>query len=189
MGAQPRLTTLEERCASLRAKLHIVKPLVERSPLIALALSRCTLCNGSGRLWSGADCGCVKRGLFRACYKRYLTLGDYEGRMAQLSYAQEYRPSRPRMFGRKREEYRADFELIARRTLDEPEYALFRLHFVAGRDWKYCCPRLKLSRGNFFHSVFRVEERLGPVYRDLLPYALFPLDEYFQETIRRPTSN
>jgi hypothetical protein len=27
--------------------------------------------------------------------------------------------------------------------------------------------------------VYRIEQRLGRVYRELEPYALFPLDEYF----------
>ena len=36
-----------------------------------------------------------------------------------------------------------------------------------------------MDRGNFFHAVYRVEQKLGKVFRELKPYALYPLDEYF----------
>ena len=36
-----------------------------------------------------------------------------------------------------------------------------------------------MDRGNFFHAVYRIEQKLGKVFRELKPYALFPLDEYF----------
>jgi hypothetical protein len=48
-----------------------------------------------------------------------------------------------------------------------------------GAEWRLCCRRLKIDKGNFFHMVYRIEQRLGRVYRELEPYALFPLDEYF----------
>jgi hypothetical protein len=83
-------------------------------------------------------------------------------------------------WGRKDEEYIADFCLVSRRSLDESEYRLFRYHFLLGADWKLCCRRLGLERGNFFHAVYRIEQKLGRVFRELEPYSLFPLDEYFQ---------
>ena len=36
-----------------------------------------------------------------------------------------------------------------------------------------------MDRGNFFHSVYRIEQRLGRMFRELQPYLLFPLDDYF----------
>jgi hypothetical protein len=81
-------------------------------------------------------------------------------------------------WGIKRAEYCADFVLIARRHLSAKEFALFRMHFLEGRDFRYCCPRLGLDRGNFFHAVYRIEERLGRVFREITPYGLFPVDEY-----------
>jgi hypothetical protein len=36
-----------------------------------------------------------------------------------------------------------------------------------------------MDRGNFFHEVYRIEQRLGRVFRELQPYGLYPLDEYF----------
>ena len=36
-----------------------------------------------------------------------------------------------------------------------------------------------MSRGNFFHAVYRIEQKLGRMFRELQPYPLFPLDDYF----------
>jgi hypothetical protein len=78
----------------------------------------------------------------------------------------------------KREEYCADFELIARRVLTEVELRLFRLHFLERGDWKLCTRRLTIDRGNFFHAVYRIEQKLGRAYSELKPYALHPADDY-----------
>jgi hypothetical protein len=36
-----------------------------------------------------------------------------------------------------------------------------------------------MDRGNFFHAVYRIEQKLGRVFRELEPYSLFPVDDYF----------
>jgi hypothetical protein len=82
-------------------------------------------------------------------------------------------------FGMKEEEYMADFCLVSKRALEPLEYDIFRCHFLLGADWRLCCRRLKLDRGSFFHHLYRIEQKLGRVYRELQPHALFPLDEYF----------
>jgi len=82
-------------------------------------------------------------------------------------------------WGRKDEEYIADFTLVSRRTLTTDEYTIFKYHFLLGADWKLCCRKLKMDRGNFFHAVYRIQQKLGKVFRELEPYALYPLDEYF----------
>ncbi len=76
----------------------------------------------------------------------------------------------------------ADFVLVSKRTLDELEYKIFRFHFLMGADWKLCCQRLSLDRGDFFHHVYRIQQMMGRTFRELQPYALFPLDEYFTST-------
>lgn len=88
------------------------------------------------------------------------------------------------VWGRKDEEYIADFCLVSRRTLNDFEYKIFKYHFLLGGDWKLCCRKLGLDRGNFFHAVYRIEQKLGRVFRELKPYGLFPLDEYFYSTTR-----
>ena len=82
-------------------------------------------------------------------------------------------------WGRKDEDYSADFMLITKRTLTPEEYKLFTFHYLLGADWKLCCRRMKLERGLFFHAAYRVEQKLGKVFRELKPYALYPLNDYF----------
>ncbi len=86
------------------------------------------------------------------------------------------------IWGRKDEEYVADFSLVTRRTLSAEEYRIFKYHFLLGADWNLCCRRLNIERKSFFHIVYRIEQRLGRVFRELKPYALFPVDEYFQSS-------
>jgi hypothetical protein len=39
--------------------------------------------------------------------------------------------------------------------------------------------KLDTDRGSFFHEVYRIEQKLGKVFRELEPHALYPVDEYF----------
>ena len=80
---------------------------------------------------------------------------------------------------RDHEEDIADFTLISKRCLDDFEQKLFRYHFLLGADWKLCSRQLHIDRGNFFHAVYRIEQKLGRTFRELEPYPLHPLDEYF----------
>jgi hypothetical protein len=87
-------------------------------------------------------------------------------------------------WGMKDEEFMSDFCLVSKRALEEDEYQIFRFHFLLGGDWRLCCRRLKMDRGSFFHQLYRIEQKLGRVYRELKPHALFPLDEYFGGKVR-----
>jgi hypothetical protein len=33
--------------------------------------------------------------------------------------------------------------------------------------WKLCCRQLGTDRGNFFHAVYRIEQKLGRVFAEL----------------------
>jgi hypothetical protein len=103
----------------------------------------------------------------------------------------EANPGRQRksVWGMKNEEYIADFCLVGRRTLNEKDYKIFKYHFLLGADWKLCCRKLNMDRGSFFHEVYRIQQKLGRAFRELEPYALFPLDEYFGGTGKRPAGN
>jgi hypothetical protein len=92
------------------------------------------------------------------------------------------------VWGRKDEEYIADFCLVSRHNLDDFEYKLFRFHFILGADWRLCCRQLKMDKGVFFHAVYRIQQKLGRAFQELAPYALFPLTEYFGGTVRRDLS-
>jgi hypothetical protein len=85
----------------------------------------------------------------------------------------------------KDEEYVADFCLVSRRALSLREHRIFRYHYLLGADWKLCCQKLNTDRGSFFHEIYRLEQKLGRVFRELEPHALFPVDEYFNYTGRQ----
>ena len=154
-----------------------------RSETLALAMYNCTQCHGSGlrlsRKVALQPCNCVLRSIFRICYGRFLRCVTQEKYLSRVSMEPHVGRSRPSTWGRKDEEYIADFCLVSRRVLDEEELRLFRFHFLLGADWRLCTRRLKMDRGNFFHAVYRIEQKLGRVFREVEPYCLFPLDEYF----------
>jgi hypothetical protein len=81
--------------------------------------------------------------------------------------------------GRRNEEFAADFYLVSKRTLTPAEFRIFKYHFLLGADWRLCCRKLKTERGIFFHAVYRIEQKLGKTFRELEPYSLYPIDEYF----------
>lgn len=156
-----------------------------RSDVIALASSSCTTCMGYGvrnaEYATGLPCKCVFRAIFRACYAkfRYCTAMNPHVSTARLEHVSGA-VNGPRIYGRKNEEYVADFCAISRRVLENQlEYKLFRFHFLLGADWKLCSRQLKMNRGDFFHAVYRIEQKLGRAYRELKPYGLYPLNEYF----------
>lgn len=156
-----------------------------RSETLALAQQSCTLCYGlglcQGRSGSTRPCNCVFRAIFRACYARFKQCASKEKHISRVSL--EANPGRQRkgLWGRKDEEFMADFVLVSRRVLGEDSFAyrLFKYHFLLGADWKLCCRKLAIERGEFFHEVYRIQQKLGRVFRELEPYALFPIDEYF----------
>jgi hypothetical protein len=160
-----------------------------RSMTIGLAKTTCALCHGYGlRLIRGGKevpCSCVFRAIFRACYYRFRECVAKEKHMSTVTL--EFCPGREgrRSYSRKTEEYIADFCLVSRRTLDESQYRIFRFHFLLGADWKLCCRQMKIDRGNFFHEVYRIQQKLGRTFAELEPYALFPLDEYFSPYVRK----
>jgi len=165
-------------------------PWTERD-CMALALVSCNRCFGSGSHTTGWPerfdvCACVLRAAFRACYERWRDIAEDQlfsrlGSSAMSRFGRGEAGRRSWFWARPREEYRADFELLARRSLDGWHYAIFRLHFLEGLDWRACCAQLQMERGNFFHSVYRIEERLGRAYSEAVPYALFPVCDYFSQ--------
>ena len=163
-----------------------------RSETLALATENCAHCEGEGlrvrRNGELAACGCVLRSIFRACYQRFRQCANKDLLSSRNSL--EYGATRdlPGTWSRKNEEYVADFLRISERTLTEEEYRLFRYHFLLGADWRLCCRKLDMDKGNFFHAVYRIQQRLGLVFRELQPYGLYPLNEYFASSMRSKPS-
>lgn len=159
-----------------------------RSDTIALATHYCIQCHGLGlrssRRTRMGPCNCVLRAIFRACHARFRYCVMKEKDISRVSL--ERIPGREGKYtwGRKDEEYIADFTLVARRSLDDFEYRIFRYHHLLGADWKLCTRMLKMDRGNFFHTVYRIEQKLGQVFRELKPYPLYPVRDYFRTPVR-----
>jgi hypothetical protein len=164
-----------------------------RSESLALAQQSCVFCFGlglrAGRSGASTPCNCVFRGVFRACYSRFRQCVSKEKYISRVSL--EANPGRQRksVWGMKNEEYIADFCLVGKRTLNEKDYKIFKYHYLMGADWKLCCHRLNMDRGSFFHEIYRIQQKLGRAFRELEPYALFPLDEYFGGTGKRPAES
>jgi hypothetical protein len=160
-----------------------------RSTAIAIAKTNCTYCGGNGtrlvRYGREVPCNCAFRVAFRACLNRFRECTVNGAHTSTISLEATGRSRGSRVYSRKNEEYLADFCLVSRRSLNDDAHELFRLHFLLGADWRYCCVKLKIDRGTFFHGVYRIEQLLGRVFADLKPYALWPLDEYFGGTIER----
>lgn len=156
-----------------------------RSQTLALASYHCARCHGAGtingRSGQESPCNCVLRNIFRACYARFQECVEKDKQIPQVQLERGGTGGGPRRYfwSRKDEEYMADFCLVSKRHLEPQEHQVFRFHFLMGADWRLCCRRLNIDKGTFFHMVYRIEQRLGRVFRELEPYALFPLDEYF----------
>lgn len=165
-----------------------------RSETIALAKQSCTQCQGVGlrvrttRKVPDMPCNCVLREIFRICYVRFRLCLAKEKRMTHVRFEIIGGKDRRAVWGRKDEEFVADFCLVSKRVLNELEYKIFRCHFLLGADWRLCCRQLGIDRGLFFHSVYRIQQKLGRAFRELKPYPLFPLDEYFGPVVRKALS-
>ena len=169
-----------------------------RSETIGLASASCVFCRGLGLRKTpvkeeSRPCGCVFRAIFRACFVRYKTCVERAGVTSNLTLDHSEGPTGHRLWGRRNEEYIADFELVCRRSLNHDEFEVFQWHFLQGADWKVCIEKIGIDKGMFFHRVYLLQEKLGRVFRELKPYALFPLDEYFSgikltkvATMRKP---
>lgn len=165
-----------------------------RSETLALAANKCSICKGSGvkgsRGNTTAPCNCVFRRIFRVCLRRFRECVEAAKFVSRVSLEVQAGGTHRNNWGRKDEEYIADFTLISKRILTSDEQKIFKAHFLLGGEWSLCCRQMKIDRGTFFHSVYRIEQKLGRAFREIRPYALFPLDEYFNTTFReeRPSS-
>ncbi len=161
----------------------------DRSNTFGLARVSCVYCKGEDRrsVWKTkeAPCNCVFRAAFRACLNRFRLCAATESYAGAVSLDFHQGCDGRRSYSRKKEEYMADFCLVAKRTLDRDEHRVFRFHFLLGADWKLCCRQLAMDKGTFFHFVYRIERKLGRTFAELQPYPLYPVEDYFAGCIHR----
>jgi hypothetical protein len=157
-----------------------------RGILLANSDMRCVRCKGTGGE-PGRPCGCVLRRICRAVVERALRIEEMADRPVQVCLlGGGGRRARPWVvYSRANEEFAADVQLIARRVLTERQWKIFRWHHLGRATWRACSRALGMDKGQFFHEVYRLEERLGRVFREVEPYALFPTREYFAVWRRR----
>ncbi len=153
-----------------------------------LASHDCTRCHGvghrPGRKGQALSCSCVLRNIFRACFRRFRECAESETSLRGVTLERSSGQLRRCFYGRKKEEYLADFYLIARRTLTGEEFTMFKYYYLYGANWKLCMRQFGMERGPFFHTVYRIQQKLGATFRDIRPYPLFPLDDYFDNAGR-----
>jgi hypothetical protein len=142
----------------------------------------CVRCIGLGTVTGYGNkprlCACVLRRIFRQLVDRYHVVGNT--RRFTSTPNLETVPSgsdSTRTWGRKDEEYRADLWLLGKRILEPVHWQIFRRHQLGCED-SGICASLGLNRGNFFHAVYEIEERVARAAIELEPYALYPIDQY-----------
>jgi hypothetical protein len=123
-------------------------------------------------------CHCVFRAIFKACYHRFRECAASSPlKTVSLEYCGG--PGGRRVYSRKREEFMADFTLLAQRALTEDEHRIFRYYYLLSAGYKLCCRQMKIDNGEFFHYIYRIQRKLGRAFAETEPYALYPVSEYF----------
>lgn len=153
-----------------------------RSTTLALASRYCAHCHGLGLrgVYFEVPCDCVLRSIFRICYERFTEYANGDRNLTKVRFAiHSSGPNRRGSWSRTEEEFMADFILIAKRTLDELDYRVFRYRFLLGADWRLCAQKLGMDRGTCFNRIYSIQKRVGRALAEAEPYALFPLSEYF----------
>lgn len=156
-----------------------------QSNTIAMAKTGCEFCNGLGLgASSAAPCKCVLRAVYRACRSRFVQCmhaANHAGTV-KLEFTGGRAENR-QVFGRRNEEYCADFALVSKRYLNEKEYKLFRYHVMLGADAKLIARREQVPEWAVQAAISSMEAKLGAAYSSVRPYTLFPLDEYFSQVL------
>ena len=116
----------------------------------------------------------MDRDCFRSCYARFRYCTEGGG------FLRGYRSV----------EFMCDFHLACKRALNPAEWRIFSAHYLLGADWVLCTRQLGIpcqthnDKKNFFEACYRIEAKLGRVFRDLQPFALWTCNEYFCEKQR-----
>src|SRR3982750_3568962 len=123
--------TADQECSSGSSKRGNNKIMNwTRSETLALANQRCSVCRGigmrDGRKEDKLPCKCVLRAIFRICFQRFVECVTVDSTISQVRI--ERRPGKAGhvTWGRKQEEYIADFMKLTERTLTPAQFRLFR---------------------------------------------------------------
>lgn len=154
------------------------------SSWLALAVPGCATCGGRGL--DGEDhCACILRKMCRAVVRCVRDLEARKGAIRPIPLDLTSVPQGRRITGIRAVEYIADVHNAARAVLNATDFFLFRHHMLAGHEWRWCCARLGLTRGNCFHRLYVIEARLGRCFLELVPYPLFPVSTYWDTRLEK----
>lgn len=156
-----------------------------------LARLDCPLCGGMGyqemKKRGPAPCDCALRNIFRACYARFRDCVEDGRALSRVNFERSANGRGNRgTWGLKREEFMADFELVARRSLSPGAHQLFRFHYILGASAAMCARRLRVTRSAIRYALERIEMGLGKAFASLQPYPLYPLSDYFNKRRAEP---
>jgi hypothetical protein len=159
----------------------------KRSDVLGLAHTDCIRCHGlglaDGRMSSQLPCGCAARRIFREIMAEWR-------RNQEAVHISKFQPEQVLQRGgktcrragwsMKRPEYVAEVELLAKRTLSYDEWLVWRAYHCRGLEWREACATLGgMNKGELYHCVYRVEAKMGRAAREVQPYALYPIAEYY----------
>jgi hypothetical protein len=155
-----------------------------RTNTLPLSRVKCGSCDGSGVYVTGEGkeepCNCVLRAVFQSCYRRFVECAVKSTSDSRVSLEKGTSHTRSGGWGRKQEEFVADFCLIAKRTLTAEEHTLFRYHFLLGADYILCGRKFGMDKAEFFYNIYKMKAKLGRAFRETQPYPLYPVNEYFE---------
>lgn len=160
----------------------------------AIARTGCVECNGLGmrtvrtpkKELTSVPCWCVLRAIFRECFGRFRYCVAKQDRIGTVSIETWGVHGSRRGYERRNEDYMADFCRVAKQSLAPSDHQIFTWHYLLGADWKLCCRHNGMSRGDFFHLIYRIEEVLGRAFATLVPYSLYPTSDYFSDASVHP---
>jgi hypothetical protein len=155
-----------------------------RADVLGLARPGCTNCHGRG--WFSATpgyaCHCVTRSIFRQLMAEWHKVKDAE-HLAQFRVEQigqrGGKTCRRGTWSMKRPEFVADLELLVKRVLAPSDFRVWRLWHCYGADHHTMQRITGMNKGEVFHTVYRIETKVGREARQLKPYALFPVADYY----------
>lgn len=153
----------------------------------ALANPRCPVCFGAGHYAVRREmCRCVASGVFRLCYERFREYASPDcACRATVAPPVASFPTPRGTWGIAEKEFVADFLALAESALDANEYRLFRWRYLLGADIPLIRRKLKLpplaDRGLAYKCEL-IEQKLGRRFATIMPYPLFPIDEYLAGT-------
>lgn len=151
----------------------------DREALTA-AKGNCAYCHGFGRrqtrYWKMVICNCVFRAMFRECMDHYRVSQANTNQTGSVQLLFSPAKVSALTYCNKNAEYLADIEIRAKRVLDAVELRCFTLHFLGGLDWRGCTVLMRMSRGNFFHAIYRIEQKLGKSFGEC---GIWPTQKYF----------